>query len=324
MNTPPEPSTQTIAVIEPSRSFRRGVWVMVASVLGFSFNTLLLRHLTAAGQTATPEMALLFRAAVGIAVVLLAFRGRRPTEIRPVFVDRGLILRGFTGLLGTAAYYYTVPGLGAGRATLISTTYFVFAPIIAVFALGESLTWKRGLWIALAFLGITGLVQSGGGVSMQFVSGEEWIALAGAVLAAWSVVLVRSLTARYSIGTIYLAQCVWILLPLALIAGPHLLDLTTRDWLLLTTAALAASFGQLAMNEGYRVLSVTTGASIQMLWPVLTSLGGIYFFHETFALIQILGAVVILLAIWRLILDQARLSRLTAPTLPGPDLPKPL
>lgn len=323
MKTPPESSKHPVGVTAVS-SFRRGVWVMVASVLGFSFNTLLLRHLTAPGQVASPQMALLFRAAIGILVVWLAFRGRRPTEIRPVFVDRGLILRGFTGLLGTAAYYYTVPGLGAGRATLISTTYFVFAPIIAVFTLGEFLTLRRGLWIALAFVGIMGLVQNGEGVSLQFASGEEWIALAGAVLAAWSVVLVRGLTARYSIGTIYLAQCIWILLPLALIAGPHLLDLAMRDWLLLTTAALAASFGQLAMNEGYRVLSVTTGASIQMLWPVLTSLGGIYFFGETFALIQILGALVILLAIWRLTLDQARRTRMTAPTLPGPDLPKPL
>jgi drug/metabolite transporter (DMT)-like permease len=324
MNTSSEPDSPSLAVIEARPSFRRGVWVMVASVLGFSLNTLLLRHLTAPEQTATPEMALLFRAAVGIAVVLLAFRGRRPTEIRPVFVNRGLILRGFTGLLGTAAYYYTVPGLGAGRATLISTTYFVFAPIIAVFTLGEFLTWRRVCWIALAFLGIAGLVQNGEGVTLQLASRDEWIALAGAVLAAWSVVLVRGLTASYSIGTIYLAQCVWILLPLALIAGPDLGELTMRDWLLLTVAALAASFGQLAMNEGYRILSVTTGASIQMLWPVLTSLGGIYFFHEAFALVQMLGAAVILLAIWRLTLDQARLARHSVPTLPGPDLPKPI
>jgi len=310
--------------LAPSASLRRGIWVMLASVLGFSFNTLLLRHLTGPGRAATPELALLFRSAVGIAVVLLAFRGRRPTEIRPVFFDRGLILRGFTGLLGTAAYYVTVPSLGAGRATLISTTYFVFAPMIAVFALGEVLTWRRGLWIAVAFVGIVGLVQSGGGAPLEFAGGEEWLALAGAVLAAWSVVLVRSLTARYSIGTIYLAQCVWIVLPLAVIAGPHVTELATSDWLLLTIAALAASFGQLAMNEGYRILSVTTGASIQMLWPVLTSLGGIYFFHEAFALVQILGAVVILLAIWRLTLDQARPTKLTTPNLPGPDRPKPL
>ena len=71
-----------------------------------------------------------------------------------------------------------------------------------------------------------------------------------------------------------------------------------RSLALLTVAAIAASYGQLAMNEGYRCLAVSTGASIQMIWPVLTSLGGIVLFQERFSGWQIVGAAIILLANW--------------------------
>ena len=119
-------------------------------------------------------------------------------------------------------------------------------------------------------------------------------------MAAWSVVLVRQLSLEYSIGTIYLAQCVWIFFPIALLAVPDLPALNLREVSLLTLAATAAGFGQLAMNEGYRCLTVTTGATIQMLWPVSTTLGGWLLFNETFGPLQWVGAALILTSIWRI------------------------
>ncbi len=112
------------------------------------------------------------------------------------------------------------------------------------------------------------------------------------------MVLVRSLVANFSIGTIYLSQCIWILIPLLFIAGPKLADLSLGDVVLLTVAAFAAGWGQLAMNEGYRCLVVSAGASIQMLWPVLTTLGGFLLFEESFAALQLIGAVLILASVW--------------------------
>jgi len=83
------------------------------------------------------------------------------------------------------------------------------------------------------------------------------------------------------------------------IAGPGLVDLAAIDWGLLIAAAVAASYGQLAMNEGYRCLSVSAGASIQMLWPVLTTIGGFLLFEETFVTLQLIGAALILASVWR-------------------------
>ncbi len=282
----------------PEASSRRGIIVMLLSVTCFSVNTLLLRYLSGDEKGIGSEVPLLFRAAVGLVIVLCFFRGRRPTAVKPVFTNRLLILRGMTGLLGTAAYYWTVPRMGAGPATIICNTYVIFASVIAVLALGERLTTKRFLWLALSFVGIVLLVgpdASVGGMTFGFV---EMVALLGAIMAAWSVILVRRLVADYSIGTIYLAQCVWIFVPLLFVAGPYVVGLSFSDVGLLLLAGTAAGYGQLAMNEGYRCLSVSTGASMQMLWPVATTVGGMLLFDERFAFVQLVGAILILVAVW--------------------------
>ena len=271
---------------------------MLLSVLAFSANSLLLRYLSGAEKGIAPEVPLLFRAAVGMFIVLVFFRGRRPTRIVPVFREKLLILRGLTGLLGTAAYYWTVPTLGAGTATLICNTYVIFASIIAVMALGEHLTVPRFLWLATSFVGIVFLVGSSADAGFAFGVNEA-VALGGALLAASSVVLVRRLVEDHSIGTIYLSQCIWIFLPVVVIAGPHLFELSAVDLGLLIVGGSMAGFGQLAMNEGYRCLSVSTGASLQMLWPVLTMTGGWLIFDERLTHVQMLGAILILVGIWR-------------------------
>lgn len=276
---------------------RRGIWVMLVSVAGFTVNALLLKYLGSTREI--PSMVpLLFRAVVGIAIVLLFFRGNRPTLIRPVFGEGRLIARGVLGCLSTAAYYWTVPVMGPGKATIFCHTYVVFAAIIAAFLLKEALPWIRVVWLAIAMGGIVLLSGARWGGAECAFGAAEVVALLGAALAAVAVVLIRQLTVVHSIGTIYLAQCVWILLPILPLTVSHLRGLTAQDLALMTLAAVAGGYGQLAMNEGYRCLTVSAGASLQMLWPVATALGGIVWFGERFALLQVLGAVLILAAAW--------------------------
>jgi drug/metabolite transporter (DMT)-like permease len=295
--------------VSEAGSSRHGIIIMVLSVAAFTVNTLLLRYLGQGEEKVEPYLPLFFRAAIGIFIVLAFFRGRRPTRIVPVFRDRMLILRGLSGLLGTAAYYWTVPTLGAGKATLICNTYVIFASIIAMLSLGEKLTARRFLWLAISFAGIVLLVgprDQGEGFAIGW---NEAVALFGAIMAAWSVVLVRHLAVTYSIGTIYLAQCIWILVPIGILAVPELPDLTLSQWGILIVAAVSASYGQLAMNEGYRCLTVTTGATIQMLWPVMTTLGGWLLFSERFGPLQWLGVLLILAAIWRISVAGAKAKK---------------
>lgn len=272
---------------------------MLVSVVAFTANSLLLRYFSGSGKGVSPDVAMFFRAGIGMIMVFFLFRGRRPTRVVPIFRERLLILRGLTGLLGTAVYYWTVPSLGAGMATLICNTYVIFASVIAVLAPGEKLTPARFTWLSLAFAGIALLIGPCNGSQDGFSLGwYEVVAIAGAILAASSVVLVRQLTLKHSIGTIYLAQCVWILIPVGITALPQLSGLGMMDIFLLLLAGSMAGSGQLMMNEGYRCLPVSKGASIQMLWPVTTATGGWLLFAETLTLLQIAGAILVLASIW--------------------------
>ncbi len=300
MKVPVETSNTVDPPLSAKATSRRGFIVMLLSVLAFSVNTLLLRHVGREGSMIGSDVPLLFRAAVGTVMVLAFFRGGKPLSVMPVFLDRHLVVRGIVGLLGTAAYYWTIPSLGAGKATLVCNTYVIFASVFATFSLGEPLTVSRTAWLVLAFAGIVLLIGPSGENARFSFGLHEIIALAGAILAAWAVVLVRQLSFVYSIGTIYLAQCLWILVPIAVLAGPDLPRLSLADTSLLVLAATAASFGQLAMNEGYRCLTITTGASIQMLWPVFATAGGWLLFDEQFGTLQWLGAGLILAAIHKI------------------------
>jgi drug/metabolite transporter (DMT)-like permease len=71
-------------------------------------------------------------------------------------------------------------------------------------------------------------------------------------------------------------------------------------------AALAAGFGQLAMTEGFRFLSVTAGSAFQMTLPLIISLGGVVFFAEHFTALQIVGGVLILAGSYQVVVKSGK------------------
>ena len=73
-----------------------------------------------------------------------------------------------------------------------------------------------------------------------------------------------------------------------------------------TTAALAAGFGQLAMTEGFRFLSVTAGSAFQMTLPLIISLGGVVFFAEHFTALQIVGGLLILAGSYQVVVKSGK------------------
>ncbi len=283
---------------------RRGLIFMVMSLLCFTGNTLLLKYL-GADRKIDPSVALLFRAVIGGAIVLTLMRGRRPPRLAPIFRDPLLIWRGILGIVGTAAYYWTIPALGAGKASLLGTTYVLFGSVFAAWFLREHLSARKIVWLLVAFAGaalLTGIrgdttssTADPGSTSFFY----EGLAIVGAIAAAGTIVLIRHLTTKHAIATIFLAQCAWIGVAAAPFALRHFGGLSGYDYVLLGFAALCAGYGQLSMNEGYRLLSVAAGSSVQMALPVMAAIGGILLFGESYTLLQLAGATLILVGTWQ-------------------------
>lgn len=267
---------------------------MILSVTLFAAHTLILRHLGTTRQVDF-SVALLFRAVIGAIIVFAFFPSRRPLQIKPVFTHRQLIWRGIFGIIGTAAFNWSIPHLGAGKATLFSNTYVLFGTVFAALFLHEYLSRKRTLALVVAFVGLiilsSAIPSSGSGHNHFAVA----VALFGALIAAATVVLIRHLTTHYSNATIFLSQCAWITiaaLPLALFRAEW--HLGPYDIGFLVAAAVMAAYGQLAMVQGFRLLNVASGASIQMALPVVTAIGGFALFGEAFTPSQLAGAALLL------------------------------
>ncbi|MDX1929546.1 MAG: DMT family transporter [Pirellulaceae bacterium] len=271
---------------------RWGAICMVLSIVFFSVNSLTLKHLDQ--SHVSPWIALLFRAGVGMIFVGLMFGFGGQVSFRRALTDRMLAYRGLLGVLGTIAYYLTVPALGAGKATLISSTYVVISGLMAVWFLKESFSAGKLAGNALAFVGLTLLLTMP--TQLVVLGWADCVAVLGAFAAAGTVIVIRKLTLTESTAMIYTSQCVYVLLGALPMAAVELQrnPLGMASFVKLVLAGISATIGQLAMTEGFRHLNVAVGGAFQICLPVIISIGGVVLFGESFSNAQMLGAALIL------------------------------
>ena len=92
-----------------------------------------------------------------------------------------------------------------------------------------------------------------------------------------------------------------------IIAAPAAVKLPTLDPTAtagLVLAAIVVTIGQLVMTRAYQFMSVSRGSSLQMLLPLVTAAGSAAFFSETFHAMEIAGALLTLLATWRVVVSR--------------------
>ena len=276
---------------------------MTLSLLGFTAMALLVKHLGVEREV-SPWWALLFRALIGLGVVVMIFMPSGNVDLRRSLLAPKLAMRGLLGAVSTGFYYLTLPALGAGKATLIGNTWVIWATLLAALILGETLTWRKTLGMLLAIFGILLLMGLQAG-DFTHLGPYDAIAIIGAWCSGIVVVIIRQLTRQHSSGTIFASQCYYS----AFLAIPFLIQTQLPDGksiFLLTLAAVAAAVGQLSMTEGFRYLTVTLGSAMQVLMPVLVTFSSILIFGETFASHQWIGAVLILTGCYQTINTRAR------------------
>jgi drug/metabolite transporter (DMT)-like permease len=277
--------------LEPRVDLRRGTFWMLASLGSFTGNALLIKHCTT-DRHIDPWLAMAFRFAVGFLVTWILFGHSGGLQARRVFLNRLLASRGVMGAFGTAAYYFSIGPLGAGKATLIGNTWTVWAAVIATTVLHERLGVVKFVGILVALVGL-GLLTDISPDSLTRDGRWELISLGGAILAALVIVVIRQLTRTETSATIFASQCLYGLLLALPFAIRHVGQLSATDYLLVIAAALCAGMGQLSMTEGFRFLTVAAGGAFQMAVPLLISLGGVFFFEEHFTLAQAAGGFLI-------------------------------
>ncbi len=274
----------------------RGVVLMLVSATLFAGNTLLIRAASLASEGVDGWMATLFRGMVGVFLLVVFYSNGRGFEWRRMFSNRLVVLRGLVGCLGIICFYITIVELGAGRAIVINLTYPMFATVIAAFWLKETVRVATSLWLVVALAGLVIFLSDD---RMRFAPTQfDMLGVLGALAAGWVVVMIRKLRHEEHPATIYGAQATCSLL-LGLPFAGKVPELPFAGWGLLTLGAVVVTFAQLIMTSAYQRLSIARGASLQMTLPLFTAAGAFLFFGETFESHELVGAVVTLVAIWR-------------------------
>jgi drug/metabolite transporter (DMT)-like permease len=274
----------------------KGAAWMLASVVLFAGNTLLIRAASMVTAGADGWMAALFRGLVGMLILVVFYSEGRGFEWRRMFSNRLVVLRGLVGGLGIICFYITIPELGAGRAIVINLTYPMFATVVAAFWLKEKVRVVTSCWLVVAMAGLVVFLSDG---NMKLApSGYDLLGLVGALAAGWVVVIIRKLRNEEHPATIYGAQAVCSLL-LGLPFVGKVPELPFAGWGFLALGAVVVTFGQLIMTSAYQRLSIAQGSSLQMTLPIFTAAGAFLFFGEKFETYELLAAGVVLIAIWR-------------------------
>ena len=274
----------------------KGAAWMLASVVLFAGNTLLIRAASMVTAGADGWMAALFRGLVGVLILVVFYSRGRGFEWRRMFSNRLVVLRGLIGGLGIICFYITIPELGAGRAIVINLTYPMFATVVAAFWLKEKVRVVTSCWLVVAMAGLV-VFLSDGNMNLS-PSGYDMLGLLGALAAGWVVVIIRKLRNEEHPATIYGSQAVCSLL-LGLPFVGNVPELPFAGWGFLALGAVVVTFGQLIMTSAYQRLSIAQGSSLQMTLPIFTAAGAFLFFDEEFETYELLAAGVVLVAIWR-------------------------
>jgi len=167
---------------------------MLLSIVLFALNVLLIRAVALHTPSADGHVALVFRGAIGLMVVWVAFRGRG-LEAGHLFRRPLVLARGAVGGVATLIFYLTITPLGAGRAVILNLTYPIFAAVMAALWIGEPIVRRQLGWMVVSFVGL--VIFLGGKALKGGVTGYEYLGLAGAVSAGAAVVLIRLL--RHSV-----------------------------------------------------------------------------------------------------------------------------
>ncbi len=267
----------------------QGHLLMALSLVFFTANALIIRWVGFNGEASTWTL-VFFRAIIGLIVIVLVYGPRGRLHLGRVVTRPALVARGIIGITGVICYYWTIPRLGAGVATLIGNTYVVFGALFAAWILREKLTLHAAGWFVVSLVGVGLLTQA-----EIVVSSAIAVSILGALSAGVVLVIIRFLHRTESTGTIFASQCFYGLLVTLPLVIPTLATLTGSGLTWTLTAAFLATFGQLTLTESLRHLSVSASGAINITLPVWITLGAFLLFDERLTALQCAGACLVLL-----------------------------
>lgn len=277
---------------------------MATSTLFLATMQALVRHL---GQEIHSFQISFVSSVVGLVflAVLSIFRKQRLYRAQR---KRLLIFRGFLLAISNVIYFFALTLTPLVEATSLSFVGVVFAVIISVIFLGESMYFHRWVSVMVTFVGIIailrpGYIEASLGVYAVLLSSLTWgLALVVAKVLSRTetpvVILTWSLLVTIFVSVIF-AIPVWT--PMTLLQSVETILI-----------GLLWAIGQLAMTKSLQMYDATVVIPVNCTRLVWAAVIGMLAFHEFPSLWTIFGSVLIVFAIIYLSQSEVRKIRVSA------------
>jgi drug/metabolite transporter (DMT)-like permease len=227
-----------------------------------------------------------YRALVGILLMLGLSGCLRVAILGPNL--RLLIIRGLSGTIGFLSMILALRQIPLAEVMVLFFLFPAFAALFSPWVNDERVARQDWLLIGLAFAGTLVILLPDGGLHLRL---GHLCALVTSVLAGLNTALVRRLAGQHSPYCIYFFFClaaaavsIW---PLALGAEPLIPSGTGLMYL--AAIGVAATIGQVLMNQGFYHLPATEGGVVLMSQIIIAAAWGVLFFGEPLTWRLILG-----------------------------------
>ncbi len=269
-------------------SSTKGYFLISISAISFAIMSALVKSIPDINTTVTTFV----RFTVGFGILgFLAITRKIKLDFNNIKL---LIFRGLTGGFAVFLLYYSIINIGVGKATVFVYSYPIFATLLSVIIFKEKVKIIQWLFILMAFIGII-LLSIKKGLDFSEISINELLAIAGGILSAISVILVKKLHHSDSSTSIFFSQSLigfWLFL---VPANTATFEGSISTSFILIAIGIISAVGQLVMTEGYKYVEVSKGSTMYMLIPVFNIILGYYFFNEVFSLRELTGAILVII-----------------------------
>ena len=230
-----------------------------------------------------------------IALAVLSGGGISRSSVRVALLPGVLFAVGL--ITSFASYQHT----SIVNATLIGSLTPALMMVVAPRIFGDERSRRQWLLVGVAFAGLALVVLGAGKTSGAGWDGNLYAALNLATFAVYFIRMKHSRNAGVHsaslIASVFLVAAV-VATPWALAVSNDLGALHGRDWLLLMVMVIGPGLiGHGSMTWAQRYLDITTASMFTLGQPVLSTIGAWLLYDERLRMIQIVGAVVVIVGL---------------------------
>ena len=272
---------------------------MLVACVAFAAMWMIIRVVS---RTVHPFEVVFFRNLFGLIAILPAVAGRGVMPVRRAWPN---LRRASSGLIATFGTFYAVANAPLATALAINYTAPLFATVGAVVFLSERIHARRGIALAVGFVGMLVVVRPG---TLPLTAGVG-AAMLSAVATGFSYIAIRGLVGRDDPRAVAAWSFVLMLVPSGIVAAFVWSWPTPTALGLLAVIGLLAAIGQLGLSFAFTHAEASAVLPYDFVRFGLITLGGIVLFGERYDLLTLAGGAIVLGATIYLATREAAVAR---------------